>query len=505
MNAAELLNPDHVGSTATHRIRDPHRECTAAELWSKVVAYDAALRSLGMQPGDRVLILADSSIEWVAACFGIVRGGGVAVPVNPDLPAGPVSYIREHAAPVIEILPSDGALDAGAEGGGGPGAVGGGEPHVERRLQLVPTGAMASSRVELVDDADTCVPASPEQMAMVFYTSGTTGRPKGVVISHGGLEYVATMEADYYEFSPDDVGMVLGSLSFLYPLVLHFLPLFCAGGSAVLVPTFSPTRTLAAMAESSPTTIMGVPTMFEMLLDTASEGLGCFARVRLAVSGGAVLSTSLVDRFADAYGVHLSNIWGLTEMTPLTSTYRGSRSADGVMSCGRAMPGVQLRVVDGAGRDVPAGEVGELVARAPSGMTGYLHEPELTEDAYVDGWLRTGDLGYLDEDGYSYVVGRAKELIIRGGINIYPAEVESAIYAHPQVTEAAVVGVTDRLFGERIRAHVVVTGGLTETDLRTHLADLLPAYKVPEYFRFERELPKGPTGKVLRRVLKENS
>ena len=490
MNAAELLNPATTGSTGKNHIRDPHSECTAAELWAKIIGYDAALRARGMRPGDRVLLLADSSIEWVAACFGILRGGGVAVPVNPDLPASAITYVREHAAPTIEILPGADASGVATPGSG--------------LLRIHPTG-QAAPVAPLLDDVGAGVPATPDQMAMIFYTSGTTGRPKGVVISHGGLEYVATTEADYYDFSPDDVGMVLGSLSFLYPLVLNFLPLFHAGGSAVLVPAFSPNRTLTAMENASPTTIMGVPTMFEMLLDARPENSAAFERVRLAVSGGAVLGTSLVDRFRAVYGVELSNIWGLTEMTPLTSTYRGSRLADGVMSCGRALPGVELRVIDTEGNDVPAGTVGEFVARAPSGMIGYLREPELTDEVHIDGWLRTGDLGYLDEDGYSFVVGRAKDLIIRGGINIYPAEVESAIYLHPQVTEVAVVGVADPLFGERIRAHVVVTDGLTEAGLRDHLADLLPTYKIPEFFCFREKLPKGPTGKVLRRILEEDA
>lgn len=484
MNAAELLNPANTGAPATQYVEDPGGRSDTAELWRKIVDYDAALRGLGMRPGDRVLLLAESSVEWLAACFGILRGGGVAVPVNPELPAAAVAYIREHAGPVIEVTDD------------GPSTV----------LRMVPTGAepLRTQITAIPDEAEACVPASPEQTAMVFYTSGTTGRPKGVAISHGGLEYVAAMEADYYEFSNADVGVVLGSLSFLYPLVLNFLPLFYAGGSAVLVPAFAPSRTLSAMERSAATTVMGVPTMFEMMLDAAPRESAAFQRVRLAVSGGAVLSTSLVERFHDAYDVDLSNIWGLTEMTPLTSTYRGSRSAGGLMSCGRALPGVELQVLGDDGSPVPDGSVGELVARAPSGMIGYLYDPGLTAQAYLEGWFRTGDLGYLDEDGHVYVVGRAKELIIRGGINIYPAEVESAIYGHPQVVEAAVVGVPDPLFGERLRAHVVVTGGLGETELRDHLAGLLPASKIPESFFFEKELPKGPTGKVLRRMLKEN-
>jgi long-chain acyl-CoA synthetase len=277
------------------------------------------------------------------------------------------------------------------------------------------------------------------------------------------------------------------------------------GATLVLHQRFHPKDTAEAIARYRVTTVFWVPTMYVMALEWAALHPVDFSSLRVCISGGASLPWSVAERFEHTFGVPVLSGWGMTEGTPVTGFDVQGRGRP--ESIGRALEGCEVRVVDTDGNDLPIGEVGELIFRSPSNMSGYYNLPDVTADAVRDGWMWSGDLGRKDDDGFYYIVGRSKDMIIRGGANIYPAEVEDVLCASPDVAEAAVVGLPDERYGESVVAYVTPRAGRTP-DAETLLAfcrERLAAYKTPQTVIFVDELPKGATGKILKRVLKERA
>jgi long-chain acyl-CoA synthetase len=338
---------------------------------------------------------------------------------------------------------------------------------------------------------------------VMFYTSGTTGRPKGVLLSHGAEIFTARMVADHFQLRPTDVSLIASPLSFIYPLAIDALASLTAGATIILLERFHPEHVLRAIERTRATIFMGVPTMYTMMLEWADGRDIDIASLRFCISAGQYLTWSVANRFKARFGVAIYDLWGQTEGTPITS-YCPSLEPEGRPgSCGRALPGCGVRIIDTDGRDVGAEIVGEVLLTGPNQMLCYYRNPAATAATVRDGWIHTGDLGRLDADGYLYLVGRQRDLIIRGGANIYPSEVEEAVYGHAAVLECAVIGVPDERYGERVKAFVVVRAGmaLAETDLLAHCRRRLADYKLPAVVAFVDDLPKGPTGKILKRVL----
>lgn len=466
------------------------------DLGGQVQRLTAILRARGIGREDRVILAMNNGTEWLASFLAVLGTGAICVPINPGLRPPEMCNIANHCEPKLAIL------DAELVGHFAQARVtfasivrGGNDRNDWHKLV-----SAASPDPFVADVAD----GDP---ALIFYTSGTTGLPKGVLLSHGAEIYTATMVAEHIAITPADCSIVMGSLAFIYPLVINAMASIKGGASVVLQDRFHPQMVAEAVKRHRVTIMMGVPTMYVMLMNYADEHKDCdFSSVRLAFSGGASLPDALCKRGRASLGFNIFDLWGMTECTPVT-TFDPKREAAGQPdSCGRALPGCAFKIVDDHLKEVPLGTVGEILLTGPLIMTGYYKNPQATAETVIDGWVRSGDLGMTDKNGFLYIVGRKKDLIIRGGANVYPVDVEEALYTHDCVAECAVIGKPDEVFGETVKAYVVrKANGITAADLIAHCKTKLADYKVPDEIEFIDELPKGPTGKILRRELRAMS
>jgi long-chain acyl-CoA synthetase len=451
-----------------------------------------AIRARGVQRGDRVLLLAKNKPEWIISALAALAAGAVLVPVNPALTAAEVSYIVEHCAPALVFTDDDllGIVSAAAA----PSAV------------VVFGGAGDQSWNSVVAEGGpehAFADCRSDDPAVIFYTSGTTGRPKGVLLAHQALVAITDVTCQNFQLQPGDSSLIPNSLSFIYPLMINCFSCIRSGATVVLQDRFHPEHALRAIEQQRITIFMGVPTMFTMMLNWAQDERVDLASLRFCVSAGSGLPWNVVQRFKERFGATLYDLWGQTEGTPITSYNPATEPNGRPDSCGRALPGCAVRIIDDGGNDLPPDTVGEVLLAGPNVMLGYYKNPQATEDTLRNGWIFTGDLGKLDADGYLYIVGRIRDMIIRGGANIYPVEIEEALYAHPAILECAVVGVPDELYGEAVKACVVTRTGqpVSAEVLQQHCGQRLAGYKIPSIVEFLDELPKGPTGKILKRML----
>ena len=341
----------------------------------------------------------------------------------------------------------------------------------------------------------------PTDTAVIIYTSGTTGRPKGAELTHLQLYMNADIPGRLFHVSPDDIVLTVLPLFHVFGLssILDCCVRF--GCTMSLVPRLTAAAVLEAIQRDQVTIFEGVPTMFADLLASPDLDRYDLSSLRVAISGGASIPAPVLDAFEERFGIVVLEGYGLTE-TASTTTFNVSADERRPYSVGKPIWGTQTQVWDSRGRPLPPGpeNVGEVVTRGLHVMKGYLHNPEATASAFTGDWLHTGDLGYFDEDGFLFIVSRKKELIIRGGYNVYPSEIENVLHAHPAVAEAAVVGVPDERLGEEVMAVVIAqaTMELREIELVTWCRERLAAYKCPRIFQFRAELPKNSLGKVLK-------
>ncbi|MEU7321952.1 AMP-binding protein [Streptomyces griseoviridis] len=506
---------------------------TYRELWDEAVAFAGRLTAAGVRPGDRVALLLGNTADFPRAYYAVAAAGAVVVPVHALLVADEVAYVLRHSAAVAVV--SGGALrpvaeeaaravgvpvlECGAEPGAGaangaapiPGAappVGGPRDDGRSDGPPAPHGFPPSAAHGVRPPAAHGIrpPAAPGDLAAVLYTSGTTGRPKGAMLTHLNIVLNATVVArDLLDLRPDDV--VLGCLPLFhsYGQTCAMNAAFRAGATLVLTPRFTGTGALDLLVRERVTVFMGVPTMYHALVEAADADGGRPAALRAAVSGGAALPVPLLERFEEVFGTPVLEGYGLTETSPVvTFNQPGARRAGTV---GREIWGVAAAIADPAVENevrlLPDGESGEIVLRGHPVFAGYLDDPEATAATLVDGWLRTGDIGVRDPDGLLRVVDRKKELIIRGGYNVYPREVEEVLARHPAVGQVAVLGVPDDVRGEEVAVVVVRGAGadVSAEELVGWARERLGRHKYPRLVRFRAELPLGPTGKVLKRDL----
>jgi long-chain acyl-CoA synthetase len=349
------------------------------------------------------------------------------------------------------------------------------------------------------------VPRDDGDLAVILYTSGTTGAPKAVALTHANLEANARSAASLSELSREEWALAVLPLSHSYGLTVMNAG-NVLGSRAVLLRWFNPEAVLDAIQRFRAVSMAGVPTMYLYLLHYPDADRFDTRSMRAWGSGAAPLPVEVVAPFERKFGGKLLEGYGLSEAAPVVAAHRLS-GVRKLGSVGQAIPGVTVSIRDDGDRALAAGDVGEICVRGPNVMAGYFKNPEATAEALRGGWLRTGDMGRLDEDGFLFIVERKKDLIIRGGLNVYPREVEEALYAHPKVAEAAVVGMADPLMGEDVRAWVVLKAGETATDaeLAAFCETRLARFKCPKQIRFTDSLPKSPIGKILRRELRERA
>jgi long-chain acyl-CoA synthetase len=461
----------------------------------------ASLTAGGLAPGDRVGLQLPNIPQFVIAYFGILKAGGVVVPMNVLLKAPEIAFQLENSG-ARTLITFGGFADEAAKAA---------ETAAVTSLYVVGETAtpVASAPFETLLAGDAPGPQlaarGPADPAVIIYTSGTTGTPKGAVLSHIGLYMNADIPGRLFEFAEEDVAVVALPLFHVFALSSIMNTCVLLGGTMTLVPRFDPRAVLELMQRDRVTVFMGVPTMYIALLQAVDSADYDLSSLRVAVSGGAPIPAEVIDSFESRFGVPILEGYGLSESSS-TATFNISVSERKVYSVGKPIWGTSLQIWDEDSRPLPPGadHVGEVVLRGMNIMTGYYDNPEATAKAFAGGWFHTGDLGYVDEDGFLFIVDRIKDLIIRGGYNVYPREVEEVLYAHPAVAEAAVIGVPDPKMGEEVHAIVAVKPGqsVTEAELIEFVKERAAAYKYPRAIEFRDSLPKGATGKILKKELR---
>ena len=448
------------------------------------------LRARGVEPGDRVGIMLPNVPYFPFLFYGALRAGAVVVPMNPLLKEREVGFhLSDSGTRLLFAWHQFGeAAQAGAEQAGAecvlvePGkfeqAVGAAEP--------------------LADVAD----RAGGDTALILYTSGTTGTPKGAELTHDNLRAAAQISVDLVDSGPETVTFGGLPLFHVFGLTSGLLSCVRVGGMLTLLPRFDPGKALEIVQRDRVNTFLGVPTMYGALLHHPERGAFEATSLELCVSGGASMPVELLRGFEGEFDCKVLEGYGLSESCAIATFNRPDRERK-PGSIGLPVTDTELKLADDDGREVPEGEIGEILMRGPTVMKGYWERADATSDTLADGWLKTGDMARRDEEGYYFIVDRKKELVIRGGFNVYPREVEEVLYEHEAVREAAVIGVADESLGEEVAAVVALREGAeaTPAELREYVKTRVAAYKYPRHVWLVDELPKGPTGKILKREI----
>jgi Acyl-CoA synthetases (AMP-forming)/AMP-acid ligases II len=467
---------------------------TFAEVWQGALAQAGALVGLGVRPGDRVALMAPNTAEFPHAYYAITAAGGVVVPVHLLLSASEIEHVlKDSGAGLLLCHPAQAAT--GAE--------------VARSLG-VRTVTLGTEFERLATEAEplpSYVTRDADDPAVIFYTSGTTGIPKGAVLSHFNLVMNATVNAfDANDVRPDDIALGALPLFHAFGQTVSLNSTWRAGATLVLLPRFDAARAIEVMVKEGVNTFHGVPTMY-VALAAAAAGAGALPELRLCISGGASLPVAVLERFEAAFGTRIYEGYGLSETSPsatVNQPHFGTRAG----TIGHPLWGVDVEIaradVEERVELLPPGELGEVVIRGHNVFSGYLGRPEATAEAVVDGWFRTGDLGTKDDEGFLSIVDRKKDIIIRGGYNVYPREVEEVLMRHPAVAQVAVIGLPDELHGEEVCAVVVRAGDSTAdaAEITDWSKEHLGRHKYPRRVEFTDAMPLGPSMKVLKRELR---
>ena len=464
----------------------------------------AGLRKLGIRPGDKVAVQLPNSSEFVVAYFGILKAGAVLVPLNPMLRSPEISYHLRDCQATLFITFEDCADEAIDAAQGIPGLLATYVVNLPESHQLS-TGTTPFDQLYAAGDGGDVEPTHAEDTAVIIYTSGTTGKPKGAELTHFQLFMNCTLSGQLAGFGGDDVVPVAQPMFHLFALSGLLGAAVRYGASLVLMPRFEIDNMLDVLANRRCTIFSGVPPMYVALLG-ADVGDRDLSALRLGLSGGSPIPGEVIRAVEAKFPTMvILEGYGLSESGPVT-IHSVSATERKVRSVGKPIWGVEIKIVDDNDAELPYGadHVGEIIIRGHTVMKSYYRNPEATAQAMRGGWFHTDDLGYRDEDGYLFIVDRKKDLITRGGYKIYPREVEEALYEHPSIAHAAVIGTHYENVGQDVLAFVVAKTNhtLTPDDVRAHCHQRLAAYKHPTEIRILDALPIGPTGKVLKKQLR---
>jgi long-chain acyl-CoA synthetase len=475
-------------------LRMGERELSYAELDRAAAGVAAGLRELGLRPGDSVALMIPNLPEFSIAYFGALYAGCTVVPLNVLLAAPEVTYhLQDSGAkllvfhPMFEAPAKEGAAAAGVD-----------------VVVAGPEGPGTLAELAAAEPADGLHPTLPTDTAVILYTSGTTGKPKGAELTHSNLLLnCGVVVPKLLPVTPDEVA--LATLPLFHSFGQTAIQNTCIGLGATftLLPRFTPDDAFAIMQRDRVSLFAGVPTMYFALLH--HEGAEDFdlSALRLCMCGGAPMPVEVMKAFEAKYGVEILEGYGLSETSPVASFNTPGRART-PGSIGYPVWGVDMCILDADDQPVPDGEPGEICIRGHNIMKGYRGRPEASAEALRGGWFHSGDVGVRDADGSYRIVDRKKDMIIRGGFNVYPREIEEVLYAHDDIVEAAVIGIPHESHGEEVKAVVVTapSSGLRAEDVIAWCKQRLAAYKYPRVVEFADELPKGPTGKILKRELK---
>jgi acyl-CoA synthetase (AMP-forming)/AMP-acid ligase II len=464
-------------------IADERQELDNARFSQTVSAVAALLADAGLRPGGVLAIMLPNRVELVTSMFAAWRLGAAVTPVNPALTGQEARYQIDDAG--AHLVVADGASAAKLEGGG----------HAIIAVEDVTSSTWAPEPVP--------VQAGPGTLALLIYTSGTTGRPKGVMLDHANVQATAELIVAWFEMTEETRSLLVLPLFHVNGVMVSVVSPLLAGGTTYIAERFDAATFWATVERVRPTFFSAVPTIYALLVSRSGEQADT-KNLRYVICGAAPMPRELISEFEQRFGVPVVEGYGLSECTVVCTAnpVHGARKAGSV---GLALPGVEVGVAGPAGQLLPAGQAGEVVVRGPNVMRGYLGRPQETAEVLREGWLRTGDVGRFDDDGYLTLVDRVKDLIIRGGENIYPKEIEDVLYAHPAVLEAAVVGRPDAVFGEQPVAFVALRPGrsVVPDELIEHCLGSLARYKVPREVYVEQVLPKNAVGKIAKPTLRE--
>lgn len=488
---------------------------TNVEVAREAAQLAVGLRSLGIEPGDRVMVMMLNCPQVIIAYQAIARAGAVIIPIMPLLKAPEVRYIAQNSGakaiisspillpllrPTLADVPTmQHIIATGLDNM--PEQDSGATFTVHRYQDVVARGADFAERY--LEDLPGMTPAL-DNTAVTIYTSGTTGNPKGVMLTHRNLIANAmggAGEAEEAAPRSEEVQLAVLPLAHSFGLLVSNVA-YLSGATIVMHPRFDTGAVLAAIERYRVTGFAGVPAMFVALLYSPDAEKYDTSSLEYCVSGSAPLPVAILQGFEQKFGCRILEGYGLTEASAaLTGHGREMEVRPG--SVGQPLPGVEIQIVDEHDQPLPVGEVGEVIARGPNVMQGYYNMPEETRNAMRNGWLHTGDMGRFDEDGYLYIVERKKDLIIRGGFNIYPRDVEEVLNRHPAVIESAVVGIPSQRMGEEVKAFVVAREPVEDEELKAFCRDALANYKTPSEIEFVDALPRNAVGKIDKKELRK--
>jgi long-chain acyl-CoA synthetase len=482
-----------VATAAAHGARP------AVRLDDSVMTYDdllaaanrvaGLLRERGVGVGDRIGLVLPNVAQFPVLFYGAAIAGAVVVPMNPLLKAREVRYYLEDSGAALLFAWHQMADEARA-----------GAEQVDVPCVVVDP-ADFDDLLKDVEPASEVVDRDDDDTVVLLYTSGTTGQPKGAQLTHANLATNAALTSEtLVTLEPEDVVMGCLPLFHCFGLTCGLNSTVRSGSCLTLLPRFDPVTALKIIGRDRVTVFEGVPTMYSAMLNAPDAEQFDVSSLRTCISGGSAMPVEVMRSFEEKFGCIILEGYGLSETSPVASFNHPDKERK-PGSIGVPVRGVQMRVVDDDGKEVPVGEVGEIAISGPNVMKGYWQREEATAEATKDGWFHTGDMARTDEDGYFFIVDRKKDLIIRGGYNVYPREIEEALYEHEAVAEVAVVGVPHDQLGEEVGAAVALKpdATATEDELKAFAKERLAAYKYPRHVWVVDSLPKGPTGKILRR------
>jgi len=480
-------------------IRAGDRSLTYGELDRSARGVASSLRERGVAPGDKVALLVPNVPEFSVAYFGILYAGATVVPINVLAAAPEVTYFLEDSgARVLVVHPL--FEEAGREGA---------RPLDAEVLLAVPGDDPDTiGKLAQADPCDEPHKTAPDDTAVILYTSGTTGKPKGAELTHSNLLLNCSVVVPKLmpERPSDGAHRAIGALPLFHSFGQTVIQngMIAAGGSFTLLARFTPEEAFEVIERDRLSIFAGVPTMYFALLHHEGARAYDVSSLKGCMTGGAPMPVEVMGAFEEKFNVVIQEGFGLSETSPIASftTLDKPRKTG---SIGYPVWGVEMCIVDDDDNRLPSGERGEICIRGHNIMKGYLNRPDANAETLKNGWFHSGDIGYRDEDGCYFIVDRKKDMILRGGFNVYPREVEEVLYEHPDVVEAAVIGVPHESHGEEVKAVVSLgpDGKASEDDLREFCKDRLAAYKYPRIVEVIAELPKGPTGKILKRELRD--